>query len=151
MTAAKNVGIPMSMLSIALKNESGKVGQIRRNDNGTNDYGPMQINTVRILDLKKKGLTVDNTRLRWDGCYNVAVGAWILSYEHYHMMVEHPHLNEPERFWTTLGNYHSRTPAHRNEYIRRAIRSAKEIMSRTGWRKLLFHINAGFPKSKRRR
>lgn len=50
---------------------------LNKNKNGTYDIGLMQINSSWIPVLKNYGLK--NVSWLWDPCYNIYVGAWILS------------------------------------------------------------------------
>ncbi|GAB5045611.1 lytic transglycosylase domain-containing protein [Thermodesulfovibrio sp. TK110] len=50
---------------------------INKNANGSYDIGIMQINSSWIPVLKAYGLT--DPRHLWNPCYNIHVGAWVLS------------------------------------------------------------------------
>lgn len=103
---------PIKLLAV-LKTEGGKVGQFARNTDGSYDIGPMQINSIHLPDLSKEfGITQRQLAqyLAYDGCFNVAVGAWMLR----------KRTNESQGdFWYGIGRYHSKTPSHRNRYILR--------------------------------
>lgn len=45
------------LVRAVLRTEGGKVGQIRRNKNGTFDMGPMQVNSVHLPELARFGIT----------------------------------------------------------------------------------------------
>ena len=81
--AASLQGLPPSVMLTILKVEGGKVGMVSENTNGTEDLGPMQINTgVWLKPVAKMHFGGDKeaayAALRDNGCYNVNVGAWIL-------------------------------------------------------------------------
>jgi len=75
-----------------------------RNTNGTYDIGIMQINSSHITRLKKMGL--EDERLLWDPCYNIYVGAWILS----HCIKAHGYT------WEAVGCYNATTSWKRARY-----------------------------------
>lgn len=96
-----------------MKAENGRVGQFVLNSNGSYDIGPMQVNTIHLPELARtfgvSGGTVAQL-LAYDGCFNVAVGAWLLRLR----------TNEASGdFWYGIGRYHSRTTAYSNTYILR--------------------------------
>ena len=96
-----------------MKAENGRVGQFVLNSNGSYDIGPMQVNTIHLPELAKTfGVPGDRVAqlLAYDGCFNVAVGAWLLRVR----------TNEAAGdFWYGIGRYHSRTTVYSNIYILR--------------------------------
>ncbi|MDP1605169.1 MAG: lytic transglycosylase domain-containing protein [Rhodocyclaceae bacterium] len=108
--AATHYGVDVRLVRAILRVEGGRVGLRKANANGTYDLGPMQINTLWLPRLRALG--VDESRLVWDYCANVAVGAWILARE---MKSADAAPNTPE-FWQSVGRYHSRTPRHNARY-----------------------------------
>lgn len=108
--AATHYGVDVRLVRAILRIEGGRVGLRKANVNGTYDLGPMQINTLWLPRLRALG--VDESRLVWDYCANVAVGAWILARE---MKSAAAAPNTPE-FWRSVGRYHSRTPRHNTRY-----------------------------------
>lgn len=101
---------PLRLLAV-LKTENGRIGEFSRNSNGSYDIGPMQINTINLPELSSRlGIGTGKLAqlLAYDGCFNVAVGAWYLRRR----------TNEANGdFWYGIGFYHSRTPQYRNKYI----------------------------------
>lgn len=95
-TAAK-FELPANLIVAILKTEGGRVGMESRNTNGTDDLGPMQINSTWLTVLKEHG--IDRAALRDDGCLNVWVGGWILR----------SGLNSASSWWRGVGRYHSGT------------------------------------------
>lgn len=89
--------VPAELIISVLKVENGRAGIAKRNDNGTFDYGPMQINTVWLDKVKAYGYTKE--MLQYDPCTNVWVGTWILSQR----IASTPDL------WRGIGAYHSYT------------------------------------------
>lgn len=102
--AAIRYHVPATMIISILKTEGGKVGFARKNTNGTLDYGPMQINTIWLKQLKPYGITAE--KLKYDPCINVKVGAWILAQG----------IADSPTLWQGVGNYHSRTGRHNKRY-----------------------------------
>ena len=71
--AAFKYGLPVSLIKAVAYTESGFNPQaIDYDNNGTYDYGVMQINTVWYKQLKPYWNNLA------DPCYNVMVGSWIL-------------------------------------------------------------------------
>lgn len=107
--AAKEYTLPVEIIVAVLVAEGGKVGAVSKNTNGTYDIGPMQVNSIHTSSdpagsLKKNALL-------YDGCYNVAYGAYRLRVE----------IDRVSDFWTGVGNYHSRTPRLRERYLTQRI------------------------------
>lgn len=112
-SVANNID-PKLLTAIAVV-EGGKPGLVSVNKNGTHDLGVMQINTGAWLKtISNTFFNGDNNqayiRLKNDGCFNIAVGAWILSYSI---------RNENGDIWEGVGRYHSRTPKYKYRYIRK--------------------------------
>lgn len=107
--AANKYRIPISLFLGILATEGGKVGQIVRNNNGTYDMGPAQINSSHLPELLAKGISRE--QVINDGCLNVHIGAWILARE---LGSETP--QHPKEFWQRVGNYNSRTPEYNQAY-----------------------------------
>lgn len=106
--------VPLALLSAIMEVEGGTVGMKKPNPNGTHDYGPMQVNTVWLKKLRLYG--VGEGVLRYDGCANIYVGAWILKQQ----LRNYP-------FWEAVGSYHSRTPFYNVRYQGRVYRALRQI------------------------
>ncbi|MDR0620953.1 MAG: lytic transglycosylase domain-containing protein [Deltaproteobacteria bacterium] len=113
--AAERFGLPVTLLGLLMEVESGRVGEISKNKNGSYDMGPMQINSYWLPLLKKVGLgersVVDH------GCVNVAVAAWILR----------SHMSRSESLAKTVSDYHSLNPKHGQKYLRAAKKRLKGL------------------------
>lgn len=127
--AARQQIEPIKLLAV-LKTEGGRLGSFVRNTNGTYDIGPMQINTVHLDDLSKTLSTTKSVvaqKLAYDGCFNVAVGAWMLR----------KRTNEAGGdFWFGIGRFHSKTPTVRNRYILKVHENMVGIVNKVnaaGW------------------
>lgn len=96
-----------------MKTEGGRLGEYSRNSNGSFDIGPMQVNTIHLPELSKIYAIAPadvSQLLAYDGCFNVAVGAWLLR----------KRTNEAAGdFWYGIGRYHSSTRLASNKYILR--------------------------------
>ncbi len=80
--ASHTYQVPPAALVGILHVEGGKVGQAVGNTNGSQDLGPMQVNTIWMPKLAEIwGVDKDTAmqRVRDNGCINVHVGAWILA------------------------------------------------------------------------
>ena len=121
--AADKYGVPVSLVEAILKVEGGRVGQAVRNSNGTEDLGPMQINTIWLPRLAPYGIT--RRQLQHDRCINILAGSWILARQ----LQTAKNMEGPveRRVWWGIGAYHSRTPQHNVKYalkVWRALRTA---------------------------
>jgi hypothetical protein len=96
-----------------MKAEGGRLGAFSRNSNGSYDIGPMQVNTIHLPELSQTyGIPQDTVSklLAYNGCFNVAVGAWMLRMR----------TNEAKGdFWYGIGRYHSTSRPDSNKYILR--------------------------------
>ncbi|MGB4057538.1 MAG: lytic transglycosylase domain-containing protein [Alphaproteobacteria bacterium] len=114
MLASQTYSVPPAVLVGIYKVEGGKVGQEVKNENGSFDLGPMQINTVWMPELAGEwGVSKDTARkwVRDDACTNVSVAAWILR----------SHLDETGSLSQAIANYHSRTPVYGTKYKKKVI------------------------------
>jgi hypothetical protein len=113
--SAKRFELPMSLLVLVLAVESGRVGEVSKNANGTYDMGPMQINSFWLPLLTKMGLS--EKTVTDNGCVNLAVGAWILR----------SHLKRSKSLPQALSDYHSLNPERGKKYLRAAKRKLKNL------------------------
>lgn len=106
-----------------MRTENGRIGEFSLNSNGTYDMGPMQVNTVHLQDMSKDfgvGTRELAQLLAYDGCFNVAVGAWLLRRR----------TNEANGdFWYGIGGYHSKTPSKSAKYILQVHSHMQDIVS----------------------
>lgn len=107
-----------------LKTEGGRVGQFSPNTDGSYDIGPMQVNTIHLPELAKTfGRSQDYVArlMAYDGCFNVAVGAWLLR----------KRTNEANGdFWYGIGRYHSKTTVYSHRYIQKVHAVMQELVAR---------------------
>lgn len=119
--AAREWMVPVDALRLILAVEQGSPGACSGNSNGTEDCGPGQINSIwfPVIAAGRVPPSVIRQALTADACYNVRVTAWILRRE----------IDAVgwERFWTAVGNYHSRTPEHHARYLRRIVDAARTL------------------------
>lgn len=117
--ASSAVQVAPQLLVSVMSVEGGEIGVVSHNRNATEDLGLMQINTGAWLDLVARADFQGNrrqayVRLRDDGCYNIEVGAWILS---------RAIADEGGDVWAGVGRYHSSTPALKRSYQARVERA----------------------------
>lgn len=112
--AADHYHLPPLALVGILEAEGGRAGLAHRNADGSEDLGPMQINTRWLPRLERYGL--GRARLLSDPCANVWAGAWILALA----------IARDGDVWTAIGHYHSGRPAESRKYRRRVARELSE-------------------------
>jgi hypothetical protein len=117
-------GLPPRVLPAIQAVEGGQVGTVSRNQDGSEDLGPMQVNTRWIGPVAQlTGLpeTVVRERLVGDACFNIAAAGAIL----------HMHLQEQNgNLMRAVGNYHSRTPERHEAYAARVMAAAARLFGR---------------------
>lgn len=99
---------PMILRAIAWQESHYKPNAIRRNDNGSIDYGLMQINSIHLSRLSRYGIS-SNTLMQ--PCASVYIAAWHLRQK----------MNKHGNTWQAVGAYHSETPVHRDRYARQIV------------------------------
>jgi len=120
---------PTVLYSIA-KNESNfNPHAINRNNNGTYDYGLMQINSIWAPTLRNAGIKWEAIA---DPCTNVRVGAWILA----------QCFSKYGNTWEAVGCYNSQTPSKRNKYANRIYKVLSKLDTKP------IHRVAGNPPAK---
>jgi soluble lytic murein transglycosylase-like protein len=102
--AAITYHVPATLILSVLAIENGRKGSASSNQNGTFDYGPMQINSIWLLKIRRYGYT--QYQLQYDPCINVKVGTWILS----------QHIANDASPWRGVGSYHSHTARLNHNY-----------------------------------
>lgn len=107
--ASSKYGVHPMVIKTIISVEGGRIGTYSRNSNGTHDMGVMQINTIHEPEIRKAlGFTARD--LVVDPCKNIMAGTWIL----WQRMQE-----VPGKVWLAVGNYHSKTPKHRQRYLKK--------------------------------
>lgn len=105
--AAKAYKIDPLPLQVIRKVEAGQPGTVSRNDNGTEDLGPMQINTIHLETFKGFGISYADLRDNTD-CKNVWAAAFLYR----------KHLNaQGGNVAMAIAYYHSRTPKFAYRYL----------------------------------
>lgn len=116
--------LPPRVLPAIQAVEGGRVGMVRLNTDGSEDLGVMQINTRWVAVLARTiGDSPQATRERLigDACFNIAASGIILR----------TYLNEANGdLMLAVGHYHSHTPARRDDYLARVLRSAQSMFDR---------------------
>ena len=110
--------LPFSTLVAIQRVEAGQLGMVRSNTDGSQDLGPMQINTRWLRPLARKtGMSTSRLRraLISNACFNVAVGGAVLRLD----------LNARQGdLLEAIGDYHSRTPGLHEAYQARVLATA---------------------------
>lgn len=107
---------PMILRAIAWQESHYRPNAVHRNDNGSIDYGLMQINSIHLSKLAHYGIS--NTTLM-QPCASVYIAAWHLRQK----------MNKYGNTWEAVGAYHSETPTLRDQYAHQIV----SILNR--WRK----------------
>ncbi|MDP3301433.1 MAG: lytic transglycosylase domain-containing protein [Sulfuricurvum sp.] len=111
--AGVHYNIPPLLLENIVNIESGgNPNAIRVNNNGTKDYGLMQINTIHFRQLSAWGICEGNIL---DPKINIFAGSWLLS----------EHIKERGFNLQAIGNYHSKTQIHKDRWLKKLIVALK--------------------------
>lgn len=70
-------GVPRRDIVALLKNEGGRPGIAVQDANGTQDLGPMQVNTCHLPTLREFGYSYK--LLKYNPCANVMAGTWVFA------------------------------------------------------------------------
>lgn len=103
---------PLLLKNIAVIESAGNPNVIRINENGTKDYGLMQINSIHFHRLSAWGINEGNIL---DPQINIFAGSYLLS----------EHIKEKGFNLQAIGNYHSKTQAYKEKWLRRLITALK--------------------------
>ena len=117
--AAVSYHVPAKTIIAVLKTEGGRTGLEHKNDNGSIDYGSMQINSIWLPQLEKYGIGVDE--LRDDPCTNVEVGTWILS-----QAIADGVMNE-KPYLESVAGYNSKTPRFNQQYQKLVLKQQQRL------------------------
>lgn len=109
--AAKRFRVPASLIQAIMDVEGGTQGRVSYNTNGSYDIGPMQINSIWLPDVEKRGGSLQ--LLLYHSCANIHFGTWLLSRE---LGGIDTNRIDVRSFWRAVGNYHSRTPERNAGY-----------------------------------
>ncbi|MFA6144449.1 MAG: lytic transglycosylase domain-containing protein [Sulfurimonas sp.] len=103
---------PLLLKNIATIESGGNPNAIRRNDNGSKDYGLMQINSIHFHRLAQWGINEQNIL---NPQINIFVGSWLLS----------EHIKEKGFNLQAIGNYHSKTAVYKEKWLHRLVVALK--------------------------
>lgn len=103
---------PLLLENIASIESGGNPTAIRINNNGTKDYGLMQINTIHLKRLSIWGI---NERNILDPKINIYAGSWLLS----------EHIKEKGFNLQAIGNYHSKIQVYKNQWLKKLVVALK--------------------------
>ncbi|RKP59341.1 lytic transglycosylase domain-containing protein [Pararobbsia silviterrae] len=99
---------PFVLRAIAWRESHNRGDAVHKNDNGSTDYGLMQINSIHLPTLSQYGISSETLM---EPCKNVYIAAWHLRHQ----------MNKYGNTWQAVGAYHSATPALRDAYAREII------------------------------
>lgn len=103
---------PLLLKNIVRIESGGNPNAIRKNDNGTKDYGLMQINSIHFSRLRQWGINENNIM---NPQINIFVGGWLLS----------EHIKDRGFNLQAIGNYHSKTDVYREQWLKKLIIALK--------------------------
>jgi soluble lytic murein transglycosylase-like protein len=99
---------PLILRAIAWQESHNTPGALHKNENGSTDYGLMQINSVHLPTLAQYGISSETLM---QPCKNVYIAAWHLRQK----------MNKYGNTWEAVGAYHSETPTLRDRYSRQIV------------------------------
>ncbi len=115
--------LPPSALPAIQAVEGGAVGVVHHNRNGTDDLGPMQVNTFWIMPLARaSGLSPVAvwSRLIGDPCFNITAAGAILR-----VYLDETHDN----LMLAIGDYHSHTVVLNRLYQLKVVAAARRLFA----------------------
>lgn len=121
--AARAFALDPLPLRILRRTEAGQVGTEARNDDGSVDLGPMQINSVHLPEFARFGLGYADLRDN-RGCANVLAAAYLFKR---HLVAERGNVA------MAIADYHSRDPRHALRYlglVQQAIAAERRSLAR---------------------
>lgn len=121
--AAVRHRLPPSLIRAILAVEGGQPGRVSVNRNGSYDIGPMQINSLWLPEIRRRGGSLE--LILHHRCANIEFGAWLLGRE---LAGIDPARIDRASFWRAVGNYHSRTPSLNRAYAERVWRAWQREM-----------------------
>ena len=105
---------PLLLKAIAQVESSGDPSAVRVNKDLSKDFGLMQINSIHLDELQKRGIT---EKKLLNGCINLKVASRILR----------GHINHYGLNWYAVGAYHSKTPSRNIVYQKKVISAYQKL------------------------
>lgn len=99
---------PLILRAIAWQESRDAPNAMHHNQNGSVDYGLMQINSIHLPALAQYGISSNKLM---EPCASVYIAAWHLRQK----------MNKYGNSWAAVGAYHSETPALRDKYAQQII------------------------------
>ncbi len=99
---------PQILRAMAWFESRNRADAMHKNNNGSTDYGLMQINSVHLVTLSRYGIVPE---MLMHPCVSIYIAAWYLRQK----------MNRYGNTWQAVGTYHSETPERRNWYARQII------------------------------
>ncbi|MBG6082993.1 lytic transglycosylase domain-containing protein [Rubrivivax gelatinosus] len=115
--AAERYNVSENLLRAIAKTESNfDPRATHRNDDGSEDFGVMQINSSWLPALSQYGI---GRKELADPCTNVQVGAWVLA----------DNIARYGNTWKAVGAYNARNPIKRELYVRKVYSNLRHVIS----------------------
>ncbi|CCD29718.1 Lytic transglycosylase, Invasion protein (pilT homolog) [Candidatus Glomeribacter gigasporarum BEG34] len=109
---------PQILRAIAWLESRNRADAVHKNNNGSTDYGLMQINSVHLAALSRYGIVPE---MLMHPCVSIYIAAWHLRQK----------MNRHGNTWQAVGAYHSEKPERRHWYARQIIQILrKQSMSK---------------------
>lgn len=110
-------GLNPLLIQAVINVEGGGTGT-SKNSNGSIDYGLMQINDVKLPEVRARFPTVTKKELTQNRCINVAVGTWVL----------YDHAQNSGSVWKAIAWYNSKTPGVGDAYRRKVMNEYNKLI-----------------------
>lgn len=120
--AAKAHRLPPQLLYLILRVEDGRLGRVTPNVSAPPDIGPSQVNGIWVKRAAERwGTTPERAflALRDNFCANLEMAAYI---------ARRALDDGTGDFWERFAGYHSRTPKHRDRYLRLLAGQAERLL-----------------------
>jgi hypothetical protein len=99
---------PLILRAIAWQESRNSPNAKHLNDNGSTDYGLMQINSIHLPTLSRYGIGKETLM---SPCKNVFIAAWHLRRQ----------MDKYGNTWAAVGAYHSESPSLRDKYAQQIV------------------------------
>lgn len=112
---------PFILLSVLKQESGGKTGIVSQNTNGTYDLGPAQFNTSSWAAIFQNKFSISRDALINNMCQAIRAMAYAVRTE-----ID----KAGGDIWKGIGNYHSRTPAYHQRYVKAVYAQYQRIIAK---------------------